>query len=121
MFEHRARGDLHAGRHRPQPTACTLRFMPAYVIVDVSIHDPVAYEKYKPLAHKTVVDKGGKYIARGGNTQILEGEWQPGRVVILEFPNAAKAKEWLECAEYAPARAIRHATAKTNMILVDGV
>ena len=95
--------------------------MAAYVIVDIDIHDPVRYEEYKKLAAPTVTAKGGKYIARGGNTEVLEGTWQPKRLVILEFPTAAQAKEWLHCEEYSAARAIRHAAATTNMIVVDGV
>jgi uncharacterized protein (DUF1330 family) len=95
--------------------------LPAYVIVDIDITDPVRYENYKRLAGPTVAEMGGRYIARGGRTEVLEGEWQPGRIVILEFPDAARAKAWLECSQYAPAREIRQAAARTNMILVEGL
>ena len=95
--------------------------MTAYVIVDIDVHDPVGYEEYKKLAGPTVAAKGGRYIARGGTTEVLEGSWQPKRTVLLEFPSRAQAKEWLECEEYAAARKMRHAAARTNMIVVDGV
>jgi len=58
---------------------------------------------------------------RGGETEVLEGDWQPKRIVILEFESMARAKEWLNCEEYREPRALRYRTAKTNMILVDGV
>jgi uncharacterized protein (DUF1330 family) len=95
--------------------------MTAYVIVDIRVHDPVRYEAYKQMAAPTVTAHGGKYIARGGRVQTLEGEWAPTRLVILEFPNAEQARVWLDSDDYAPARALRHATARTQMIVVDGL
>jgi uncharacterized protein (DUF1330 family) len=94
--------------------------MSAYVIVEIDVHDPVDYEEYKTQAHATVVAKGGKYIVRGGKTEVLEGDWQPKRIVVLEFPSMEQAKEWYDCEEYRGPRKIRHRTAKTNMILVEG-
>jgi uncharacterized protein (DUF1330 family) len=95
--------------------------MPAYVIVEIEVTDPVGYEDYKKLASDSVQAKGGKYIVRGGKTEVLEGEWQPKRIVILEFPSMDRAKEWLNCEEYREPRQMRHRTARTNMVLVDGV
>jgi uncharacterized protein (DUF1330 family) len=95
--------------------------MTAYVIVDISILDPVGYEKYKQLAPASIASYGGKYLARGGPNQILEGDWMPARLVILEFPDAQQAKSWLNSEEYAPARELRHRYASTNMVLVEGV
>ena len=94
--------------------------MTAYVIVDIDVTDPVHYEEYKKLAAPTVELYGGKYIARGGRTEVLEGTWQPHRLVILEFESLDRAKEWLNSPEYAPARALRHQYARTNMIVVEG-
>ena len=94
--------------------------MPAYVIVDIQVTDPVRYEEYKPLAAATVAAYGGRYLARGGAVEVLEGEWQPGRLVILEFPDTARAKAWLESPEYRDPRALRHATARSNMVLIAG-
>jgi uncharacterized protein (DUF1330 family) len=95
--------------------------MAAYVIVEIEVVDPVGYEEYKKLAGATVAQYGGKYIVRGGNAEVLEGDWNPKRIVILEFETAQRAKEWLHCEEYREPRKIRHRTAKTNMILIDGV
>ena len=95
--------------------------MPAYVIVEIDILDPVGYEEYKNLASATVEKHGGKYIARGGRTEVLEGDWNPKRIVLLEFETAQRAKEWLDCEEYREPRKMRHRTAKTNMIVVEGV
>jgi uncharacterized protein (DUF1330 family) len=94
--------------------------MAAYVIVEIEIVDPIGYEDYKKDAAATVHRYGGKYIARGGKTEVLEGDWQPKRIVILQFPTMARAKEWLNCEEYREPRKKRHATAKTNMIVVEG-
>jgi uncharacterized protein (DUF1330 family) len=95
--------------------------MSAYVIVEIDVQDPVGYEEYKKHASVTVLAHGGKYIVRGGKTEVLEGGWQPKRIVVLEFPSMDRAKEWLNCEEYREPRKMRHATAKTNMILVEGV
>ena len=64
---------------------------------------------------------GGKYIVRGGATEVLEGNWKPKRIVILEFPTMQRAKEWLHCEEYREPRKLRHQTAKTNMLVIEGV
>jgi uncharacterized protein (DUF1330 family) len=95
--------------------------MPAYIIVEIEILDPVGYEEYKKLAGATVEKYGGKYIMRGGKTEVLEGDWQPKRIVVLEFESARRAKEWLNCEEYREPRKMRHRTSKTNMILVEGM
>ena len=92
--------------------------MPAYVIVDIQVTDPARYEAYKPAAAATVAAYGGRYLARGGAVEVLEGEWQPARLVILEFPDTATAKKWLESEEYRAPRALRQATARSNMVLI---
>ena len=94
--------------------------MPAYIIVDVEIHDPVQYEDYKKLTPISLGKYQGKFIVRGGKTETLEGGWDPQRIVVLEFPNAELAKSWWASEEYAPAKALRHRTAKSKMILVEG-
>ena len=95
--------------------------MPAYVIVDIQVTDPVGYEEYKKLAPPIVAAYGGKYLARGGKTETLEGDWLPKRLVILEFESAERAKAWLNSPEYRAPRQLRHQTTKTNMVVVDGV
>ena len=95
--------------------------MPAYVIVDITVTDPVGYEDYKKLAPPAVAAYGGKYLARGGQVQTLEGDWSPTRLVILEFESAERAKQWLASPEYSAGRQLRHRTATSNMIVVEGV
>lgn len=94
--------------------------MPAYVIVDIEITDPEQYESYKQLAAPTVAQFDGRYVVRGGATETLEGGWVPGRVVVLEFPSMQRAREWWGSDAYAPAKAMRHASANSQMILVEG-
>jgi uncharacterized protein (DUF1330 family) len=94
--------------------------MPANIIVEIDILDPVGYEEYKKQAAATVEKYGGKYIVRGGKTEVLEGEWNPKRIVVLQFESAQRAREWLNCEEYREPRKMRHRTARTNMILVEG-
>ena len=95
--------------------------MPAYIIVDIEITDPGGYEEYKKLAGATVEKYGGKYIVRGGAVETLEGDWEPKRIVVLEFESVHRAKEWLNCEEYREPRKMRHRTAKTKMIVLEGV
>jgi uncharacterized protein (DUF1330 family) len=95
--------------------------MAAYVFVNIEITDPVRYEEYKKMAVSTVTAHGGRYIARGGHAETLEGTWRPERVVLLEFPTVKHAKDWWASAEYRPARTIRQSSARTQMILVEGV
>lgn len=94
--------------------------MKAYVVVDVTITDHAMYEDYKKLTPASLVPFNGKFVVRGGQTEVLEGQWQPGRFVILEFPSKQKAKEWWSSAGYAPAKALRQAASSTNMIVVEG-
>lgn len=94
--------------------------MTAYVIVDIDVNDPVGYEEYKKLAPAAVALYGGKYVARGGRTEVLEGDWAPSRLVILQFESIEQAKKWLNSAEYSEARAMRHRTARSNMVVIEG-
>ena len=95
--------------------------MPAYVVADVDVHDPARYERYKALAPAAIAAHGGRYLARGGSTEVLEGDWSPKRTVILEFPSLEKAKAWWSSAEYAEGKALRQASARTNMLIVQGL
>lgn len=95
--------------------------MSAYIIVDVKINNPVDYENYKKLTPSSIEAYNGSFIVRGGITETLEGDWETGRVVVLKFPNAEKARQWWNSTEYAPAKIIRQGAADTRMILVEGV
>ncbi len=94
--------------------------MPAYIIVDVEVTDPVQYEDYKKLAAATVGAYDGRYIVRGGTAEQLEGDRTPNRIVVLEFPTVNRAKEWWASEDYKPAKAMRHASATSQMIVVEG-
>lgn len=94
--------------------------MKAYVIVDVKIADQQRYEDYKKLTPASLLPYGGKFLVRGGATTTLEGDWLPGRVVVLEFPSAQQAQDWWASDAYAPAKAIRQSASETQMILVEG-
>lgn len=95
--------------------------MSAYVVIDIHITDPDAYEGYKGGAANTVALYKGRYLARGGKVTILEGEPDPERVVILEFPTPDDALSWWNSPEYMPFKQIRHAAAICEMLLVEGV
>jgi len=95
--------------------------MPAYVVIDIEVRDPVAYERYKSLSTRAAEDFGGRFLVRGGANETLEGSWRPKRFVILEFPTAARAKEWWSSEAYRPAKEIRQASASTEMVLVEGI
>ena len=95
--------------------------MPAYIVVQVNVRDHARYDHYKSLAPESIAKYGGKYLVRGGKTETLEGTWAPERFVVLEFPSAARARDWWASSEYAPAKALRHATADTEMLLVEGI
>lgn len=95
--------------------------MSAYVIVDIDVTDPGVFEEYKRLAPPTVSTYGGKYLARGGRCEVLEGNWFPKRLVILRFDTIEQAKLWLDSPEYQPIKSLRHMAAHSNMIVVEGV
>ncbi|MBX2962178.1 MAG: DUF1330 domain-containing protein [Cyclobacteriaceae bacterium] len=94
--------------------------MAAYIIVEVDIHNPVRYEDYKKLTPGIVESYGGKFIVRGGQTEALEGSWDPGRVVVLEFPSTDQAKAWYNSPEYSEAKKIRMETSTAKILLVEG-
>ena len=94
--------------------------MSAYVIVQVDVHDDAGYEDYKPQVPATLEPFGGRFVVRGGDPETLEGDWAPKRIVVIGFPDRDRAKAWLESDVYRDARALRHATAHTKMIVVDG-
>jgi uncharacterized protein (DUF1330 family) len=94
--------------------------MAAYVIVDVDVVDKTGYEAYKAAAPSSISAFGGRYVARGGRAETLEGTWKPARLVVLEFPSYEQAKAWWASESYEPAKRMRHATARTQMVVVEG-
>ena len=95
--------------------------MAAYIIVEIEITDPAGFEEYRKQVPPTIEQHGGKYIVRGGPCETLEGDWKPKRIVVLQFDNMERAKAWHSSREYAEPRKLRHRTAKTRMILVEGM
>jgi uncharacterized protein (DUF1330 family) len=95
--------------------------MPAFVVAELEVIDKQKYEVYKQLVPATLQPFGGRFIVRGGKVEALDGVWSPQRLVIIEFPSAEKAKAWMESPEYAPAKAIRHASANSKIIVVEGL
>ena len=95
--------------------------MSAYVIVEVEVTDPETFEEYRKAVPPTIEAFGGRYLVRGGSVDRLEGGWQPKRIVVVEFPDAERAKAWHDSELYAPAKALREASANTRMLLVEGV
>jgi len=95
--------------------------MSAYIVVEVEVNDADRYENYKAMVPPSLAAYGGRILVRGGKVETLEGNWAPRRFVIVEFPSLEKAKAWWNSAEYADAKALRQATAKTQMIVVEGV
>jgi uncharacterized protein (DUF1330 family) len=92
--------------------------VPAYIVADVEWNDPVKIEEYSRLAYPTLVAAGGKMLAATDQAEVIEGRWEPGILVLIEFPTAEDARKWLDSPEYQPARQIRWQFAKTNLILV---
>ncbi len=96
--------------------------MTAYVIANVKVSDPERYKGYQALSPGAVSAAGGRFIARGGAVEVLEGNWQPGRLVILEFETMAAARAFYDSALYRQAREARAgATESFDMVCVEGV
>ena len=95
--------------------------MRAYIIVDTRIKNPEAYEDYKAKARPIAEKFGGVYLARGGDMDVVQDElWSPTRIVLIQFPNKDRAREFLDCEEYAPVKALRLANADCTLVLVEG-
>jgi uncharacterized protein (DUF1330 family) len=95
--------------------------MPAYVLVEIAVTDPQAYERYKALAEVSVAAHGGRYLVRGGRREQLEGSRTPARLVLLEFPSMERARAWWSSPEYEAAKPFRlDSTSGTEMLLLEG-
>lgn len=93
-----------------------------YLIAEASVRDPAAYETYKALAQAAIAQYGGRYLVRGGDSEVLEGGWaKPPRLVIVEFESPEQARRFYASPEYQAARAARLAAADMNMLVVAGV
>jgi len=95
--------------------------MPAYLIVETNITDPEQYELYKAAAPAALAAYGGRYVARGGELAVLEGDWDPSRLVVLEFPDLDAVKRFYDSPEYGEARKLREGAATLTMVAVEGL
>jgi uncharacterized protein (DUF1330 family) len=95
--------------------------IPAYLISDVTLRDSDAVETYRTRAAASIAQHGGRYLARSGKIEVLEGSWQPRAIVIVEFPDAERARAWYRSPEYASGLEVRDLALSRNLILVDGV
>ena len=94
--------------------------MAGYVIADIDVTDPVAYQEYVKLTPAIIAKYGGKFLVRGGEAEVVEGTWTPNRVVVLEFESLERAKEFYHSEEYRPVMEIRHKSAVSNLVIVEG-
>ena len=92
-----------------------------YVMADIEVTDPEAYEDYKRMSTASAERYHGRWLVRGGAVDVLEGEWQPHRLVVLEFDDEDSARRWYDSPEYAEARAVRQRAAESSLVLVSGV
>ena len=94
--------------------------MAAYFIADLEITDPAGFEEYRQLVAPQVAAYGGKYVVRGGALETVEGDWSPGRIVILEFESMEKLKAWYGSDDYRPVMSKRHSSANSKVVIVEG-
>ena len=96
--------------------------MPAYVIASVTdARDAGKLAEYRRRNTDVVAAHGGRFVARGGAHETLEGDWAPVRLVIMEFPDSAAARAWYRSADYAPLRELRRSASDTDIVMVEGV
>jgi uncharacterized protein (DUF1330 family) len=95
--------------------------MPAYVIIETDVTNPERYEQYKAAAPTAIASAGGHYLARGGEVVVFEGDWQPSRLVVLEFEDLAAARRWYESEAYQEARKLRGGAARMRAVAVQGI
>jgi uncharacterized protein (DUF1330 family) len=95
--------------------------MPAYIIAETDITDPERYEQYKAASPAAIAAGGGRFLVRGGELVVLEGDWQPSRLVLLEFEDLAAAKRWYASEVYQETKKLREGAARVRLVAVQGV
>jgi uncharacterized protein (DUF1330 family) len=95
--------------------------MAVYAVVNIRVTDPDHYAKYREKAPATIARYGGKYLARGGAVEVLEGDWDPQRLVVLEFESTERFHKWYDSPEYAPLRQLRSEAADSEFVVVEGL
>lgn len=94
--------------------------MAAYLVADVEVIDPAAFDEYRKGLPATIAAYGGRFLTKPGAIEVVEGEWAPKRLAIVEFATVAQVKAWLDSPEYGALREIRHRSARTSAVIVDG-
>ena len=94
--------------------------MPGYFIFDIRVTDPEAYAPYRERSGATVEAYGGRYLVRGGAHEVVEGDWDTQRIVVVEFPSVERAREWYHSPEYQEIAPIRQGASRSRGILVEG-
>lgn len=95
--------------------------MAAYVIADIEVIDSAGFAEYQQKVPATIAAYGGRYLVRGGATEVMEGGWSPHRCVVLEFPSMTQLKQWYGSPEYRPLIAIRERTTRSNLVISEGI
>jgi uncharacterized protein (DUF1330 family) len=93
----------------------------AFLIIEIVVNDPEVYAGYRKAVSSNLAAAAGTYLVRGGKVEVLEGNWHPDRMVVVRFDSADEARRWWNSPGYAELKAMRQRSAKTNMILVEGV
>ncbi len=94
--------------------------MSAYVIADIAVTNPDGYAAYRPLAAASIARHGGRFLVRGGTIDPVEGDWRPGRIVVIEFPSMDAARKWYDSPDYREALEVRLANSTGSVIIVEG-
>ena len=95
--------------------------MAAYLIIDLEVHDQEGFQQYREGVGAFIAKHGGEYLVRGGEFEVIEGDWQPHRLVLFRFPNRQAIRNFFADPEYAELKDIRFTPAKTVAVAVDGI
>jgi uncharacterized protein (DUF1330 family) len=117
----RQRRSLRAHTQKGGLATRSVAAMPAYVIVETDVTDPERYEQYKAASPAAIAAGGGRFLVRGGDLAVLEGDWHPSRLVMLEFEDLATAKRWYESEVYQQTKKLREGAAHLRVVAVQGV
>jgi uncharacterized protein (DUF1330 family) len=95
--------------------------MTAYLVADIQVTDAAGYEEYRRIVGESIAAFGGRFLTRGGTTEVVEGSWRPKRLVIVEFPTMEQLRAWYASPAYAPALALRKRCAVSNLAMAEGI
>jgi uncharacterized protein (DUF1330 family) len=95
--------------------------MAVYVIVDLDVKDTASFEPYRNAVPAVVAKHGGEYLARGGRTDVIEGDWQPGRLVLFRFPDKGSVEAFFDDPEYRPLKELRQRVSSADIVMVEGM